>query len=64
MFRVRSQAKTMFHYQLGNRERFNFWFDPWLDGVSLADKFPEINIESISIKKDIVVRDHWRNGIW
>lgn len=54
----------MFHYQLGDGKQFSFWFDPWCDGQSIIDLFPEVNLRKQYIDKHTIVCDYWVNGRW
>lgn len=44
LIKLRSLVKSLFDYRLGDGRRFSFWFDPWCDGCSLVDLFPNIDL--------------------
>ncbi|XP_050233389.1 uncharacterized protein LOC126681877 [Mercurialis annua] len=51
LLKLRNSIKDKFEYQLGNGERFSFWQDPRVDGLSLTDRFPGINIKDSDVSK-------------
>lgn len=44
--------------------KFSFWYDPWCNGYSIANIFPEINFRVPYVIKHAVVKDFWINGGW
>ncbi|GAV83752.1 hypothetical protein CFOL_v3_27198, partial [Cephalotus follicularis] len=37
------------HYEVGNEQSFSLWFDPWLSGVSIVDRFGDRVIQDSGI---------------
>ncbi|XP_050207366.1 uncharacterized protein LOC126656792 [Mercurialis annua] len=64
LVKLRSIAKDLFEYKVGNGRDTYFWFDPWVHGKSVLDVFPRISIEDADIPKDARIADLYRNGTW
>lgn len=64
LLKLREVAKAMFVYKLGDGKKFLFWYDPWCNGHSLADLFPEVKVRDSGLLKKSRVCKFWRNGCW
>ncbi|PNT69867.1 hypothetical protein BRADI_2g01749v3, partial [Brachypodium distachyon] len=54
--------KAATHVNLGDGARCSFWYDPWLEGQSLADRFPALHKHSTSRNRSVqqaVVDSNW-----
>ena len=54
----------MFSQKLGTGDNFLFWFDHWLDGKSIVDRFSQICIKDSDIPYKSRVAYVWRRGAW
>ena len=61
---LRGIFKPLFQYKLSNGNVFSFWYDPWLNGISQNDSFPNINLKNAEIDKKAYVTDLWKRGSW
>ncbi|XP_050205599.1 uncharacterized protein LOC126655448 [Mercurialis annua] len=64
MVNIRSKIESFFVYNLGDGSRFSFWFDPWANGMSLVNRFPEVDIMDTDIDRTATVNSLWRNRSW
>ncbi|XP_050207768.1 uncharacterized protein LOC126657165 [Mercurialis annua] len=64
LLKIRNNVKPYFEYILGKGDRFSFWHDPWMDGASIVDRFPLINIKDADVHKEAKVCNLWKNGEW
>ncbi|XP_050215029.1 uncharacterized protein LOC126666115 [Mercurialis annua] len=52
---IRPKVKILFDYKLGNGRKFFFWFDPWLDGKSIIERFPDLTFKDADVAKNAKV---------
>ncbi|XP_050238356.1 uncharacterized protein LOC126687844 [Mercurialis annua] len=64
LLKIRDQIIGFFDYKLGKGSRFSFWYDPWLNGRSVTETFPEVKILDADIPKQAVVSDVWKDNNW
>ncbi|XP_050232971.1 uncharacterized protein LOC126681477 [Mercurialis annua] len=64
LVKLREMAKEIFECKIGNGEDTLFWYDPWVNGNSIIDLYPVINITDADIPKTAKVADVYRNGTW
>ncbi|XP_050229118.1 uncharacterized protein LOC126678260 [Mercurialis annua] len=62
LVKLRSLAKDLFEYIVGNGRDTYFWFDPWVHGKSVLDTFPGISTKDADIPKDARTSDLIKNG--
>lgn len=57
------QYLCFFTYKLGNGSRFHFWDDPWIDGQSLKEKFPNLDVKDSGIRRSTKVIELWKKMV-
>lgn len=64
MLRLRGRIKQWYHYIPGFNCSWLFWYDSWLNGVSLSDLLPKHLIMMTGIMKDTKLRDVFVDDRW
>ncbi|XP_050217749.1 uncharacterized protein LOC126668603 [Mercurialis annua] len=63
LINLRDEVKSCYCYNLGKGD-IMFWHDPWVDGCSLLELYPNMVIEDIDVPYTAKVKDLWRRGRW
>ncbi|XP_071729238.1 uncharacterized protein [Rutidosis leptorrhynchoides] len=53
---------SLMHIKLGNGSLSSFWYDPWLEGMPLASRFPRLL--ALDTRKSDLVAERFQNGVW
>ncbi|XP_050217492.1 uncharacterized protein LOC126668329 [Mercurialis annua] len=61
---IRPDLLKLFDYKLGKGDKFFFWHDPWPGGISIKDRYPELNFRDADIPSKTRVNQVWRNNSW
>ena len=61
---LQKDLKSLVEYKVGNGKDTGFWFEHWLNGKSVNDMFPNINMQDADISKRAKVANLWRDGRW
>lgn len=57
-------AKGLFKYKFGENCDFCLWFDPWVNGNTLIDLFPQIKWCDSDVGKRSKVKDEYKFDRW
>ncbi|XP_050229273.1 uncharacterized protein LOC126678417 [Mercurialis annua] len=63
LVKLRDMIKGCFNYKLGEGN-ISFWYDPWLDGETVTEVFPEINPVDTDIHHNAKVSTYFSRGSW
>ncbi|XP_050207357.1 uncharacterized protein LOC126656782 [Mercurialis annua] len=51
-------------YKIGNGTGTEFWYDPWINGCTIMEKFSRVKMRDSDIPRNFKVADLWRNNRW
>lgn len=60
--KLRPLAKSFVSYAIGNGDSISFWFDPWVQGHSIASAYQDSIIAGSGVYS--TVKDHIGTGTW
>ncbi|XP_050232994.1 uncharacterized protein LOC126681497 [Mercurialis annua] len=61
---VKSELRKIVDFNMGNGRKTSFWDDPWLQGLSLLEKFPRVKMKDSDIPWNTLVANLLRHGRW
>ncbi|XP_050211612.1 uncharacterized protein LOC126661790 [Mercurialis annua] len=64
LLKIRSLIAPYFEYRIGVGNRFSFWYDPWLYGVCIAERFPDVEIKHSDVPKNAKISRAWHINDW
>ncbi|KAM7275639.1 hypothetical protein ACFE04_017505 [Oxalis oulophora] len=61
VYQIKRQLLLLF---IGREKNYSFWYDPWVHGKALKDKYPGIEITFSELSRYCKVCDVWKQNEW
>ncbi|XP_050207431.1 uncharacterized protein LOC126656851 [Mercurialis annua] len=61
---TRSDVRKVLDYKIGNGSGTEFWYDPWINGCTIMEKFPRVKMRDSDIPRNSKIAALWKNSRW